>query len=279
MVTSHKSVKMILQLFVCLIAQLSLSFGQEMGYLRIMNGTTARDKQFPYQVGLLCYFDDSKDEPNLCGGTIISKRWILTAAHCLQEPRSELRKVIIYVGSLEVDESKPFVVKKSATIVHKGFNRKIVANDIGLIKLPKDLTFNDRIQPAIFPDLGKTYEGKMAIISGWGLTSKQQASSVLQYIRAPIITNEECEKQWNKQLKGKRRKLVLDSFICIDSRAGLPCRGDSGGPLVLDDGSRTLVGIVSHGYDAKCQVKLPDVLTRVSSFLDWIAEQTGGGLE
>ncbi|XP_022218702.2 chymotrypsin-2 [Drosophila obscura] len=267
---------MILQLIVCLLAQESLVFGQNGGYLRIMNGTVARDMQFPYQVGLLCYYEDSLNRPNLCGGTIISKSWILTAAHCLQEPSSELHHVTVYVGSVEVQESEPFVVNKNATIVHKQFNRKIVANDIGLIKLPKDLKFNARIQPARLANPKESYIGKMAIISGWGVTSKQEASSVLQYIRAPIITNKECEKQWNKQLKGKRRKLVLDSFICIDSRAGLPCRGDSGGPLVLDDGSKTLVGIVSHGYDDKCQVTLPDVLTRVSSFLGWIKEQTGG---
>ncbi|BFF99396.1 brachyurin [Drosophila madeirensis] len=267
---------MILQLVVCLLAQLSLGFGQDRGSLRIMNGTIARDKQFPYQVGLLCYFADSPNEPNLCGGTIISKRWILTAAHCLQDPSSELQKVIVYVGSLSVHESAAYVVRKSATIVHKQFNRKIVANDIALIKLPRDLTFNARIQPARLANPKDSYVGRTAIISGWGLTTKQEASRVLQYIRAPILSNKECEKQWNKQLKGKSRKLVLDSFICIDSRAGLPCRGDSGGPLVLDDGSKTLVGIVSHGYDDKCQVTLPDILTRVSSFLNWITEQTGG---
>ncbi|XP_016984821.1 chymotrypsin-1 [Drosophila rhopaloa] len=265
---------MILQLG--LIIQVSLGFAQEIGSLRIMNGTAAKEKQLPYQVGLLCYFEGSMEEPNLCGGTIISEHWIVTAAHCLQDPNSKLSKVLVHVGSLEYFPDEEIVVNKSHTIVHWKFDRNKVTNDIALIRLPNKLTFNKNIQPAKLPSSKRTYTGRMAIVSGWGLTTKHQPSKVLQYIRAPIISNKECERQWNKQLKGKGRKVVPSSFICIDSKAGLPCRGDSGGPMVLDDGSKTLVGIVSHGFDGECKLKLPDISTRVSSFLKWIKYYTGG---
>ncbi|XP_017071334.1 trypsin [Drosophila eugracilis] len=264
---------MILQLF--LIVQFSLGFGQEIGSLRIMNGFTAKDKQLPYQVGLLCYFEGSMDEPNLCGGTILSNRWIVTAAHCLQDPKTKLSKVLIYVGSLKTN-GKEILVNRSNTIVHQKFDRKTVANDIALIKLPKKLTFNKYVQPARLPSTKYKYTGRTAIISGWGLTTKQQPSKWLQYIRVPIISNNECERQWNRQLNGKGRKVVPYSFICIDSKKGLPCRGDSGGPMVLDDGSRTLVGIVSHGFDGAFKKRLPDISTRVSSFLKWIKYYSNG---
>ncbi|EDW50661.1 chymotrypsin [Drosophila sechellia] len=265
---------MILQL--ALIVQFSLGFGQETGSLRIMNGTAAKAKQLPYQVGLVCYFEGSKDEPNMCGGTILSNRWIITAAHCLQDPKSNLWKVLIHVGKVKSFDDKEIVVNRSYTIVHKKFDRKTVTNDIALIKLPKKLTFNKYIQPARLPSAKKTYTGRKAIISGWGLTTKQLPSQVLQYIRAPIISNKECERQWNKQLGGKSKKVVHNSFICIDSKKGLPCRGDSGGPMVLDDGTRTLVGIVSHGFDGECKLKLPDISTRVSAYLKWIKYYSGG---
>nr|XP_016934811.1 chymotrypsin B [Drosophila suzukii] len=265
---------MILQLV--LIVQFSLGLGQEIGSLRIMNGTAAKVKQLPYQVGLLCYFEGSMDEPNLCGGTILSGHWIVTAAHCLQDPKSKLSKLLVNVGSLHSFEDKEIVLNRSHTIVHRKFDRKTVTNDIALIKLPKKLIFGKNIQAAKLPSTKKTYEGRKAIISGWGITTTQQPSRVLQYIRVPIISNKECERQWNKQLNGTGRKVVPSSFICIDSTKGLPCRGDSGGPMVLDDGSKTLVGIVSHGFDSECKLKLPDISTRVSSHLKWINYYTGG---
>lgn len=183
--------------------------------------------------------------------------------------------MLIHVGKVKSFDDKEIVVNRSYTIVHKKFDRKTVTNDIALIKLPKKLTFNKYIQPAKLPSAKKTYTGRKAIISGWGLTTKQLPSQVLQYIRAPIISNKECERQWNKQLGGKSKKVVHNGFICIDSKKGLPCRGDSGGPMVLDDGSRTLVGIVSHGFDGECKLKLPDVSTRVSSYLKWIKYYSG----
>ncbi|XP_017122071.1 brachyurin [Drosophila elegans] len=265
---------MILQLG--LIVQFSLGLAQAIGSLRIMNGTAAKARQLPYQVGLLCYFEGAIDEPNLCGGAILSAKWILTTAHCLQDPHAKLSKVLVHVGSVENFPGDEIVVNRSHTTVHSKFDRKTVINDVALIRLPKKLTFNRNIQPVKLPSVKRTYAGRMAIISGWGLTSKHQPSSVLQYIRVPIIANKECERQWNKQLKGKGRKVVPASFICIDSRAGLPCRGDSGGPMVLDDGSKTLVGIVSHGFDGACRLKVPDISTRVSSHLKWIKYYTGG---
>ncbi|XP_017048687.1 chymotrypsin-2 [Drosophila ficusphila] len=266
--------KMILQLV--LIVQFSLVLCQEIGSLRIMNGTVAKEKQFPYQAQLLSYFEGDMNEPHLCGGTILSPRWIVTAAHCLQDPKSKLSKVLVYVGSTESYPDNEIVIKRSNTIVHKRFDRKTVFNDIGLIKLPKKLVYNKHIQPAKLPSAKKTYAGRRAIISGWGQTNQGNASNVLLYIQAPIVTNRECESQWNKQLKNKGRKVVPSTFICINSEKGLPCSGDSGGPMVLDDGSRTLVGIVSHGFDAECKLKLPDISTRVSSFLKWIKYYTNG---
>lgn len=78
----------LLVIIVCLLLNKSLGVGQ--GHLRIVNGTAAKPKQFPYQVGLQSYFSNPVDEYSSCGGTIISKRWILTAAHCLQEPKLSL---------------------------------------------------------------------------------------------------------------------------------------------------------------------------------------------
>ncbi|EDW68470.1 brachyurin [Drosophila virilis] len=251
------------------------------GHLRIINGSAARPKQLPYQVALHAYFGNSGDEPSLCGGTILTKRWILTAAHCLQEPDTNLLKVIVTAGALnKTRKDEPghmeLLVRRKDTIVHPLYDRHTVANDIALIRLPKDLKLGAYAQPARLPR-GKNkfnLNGRSAISSGWGLTAKQRPTDILQYLNVKIIPNKLCERLWNKQLNGER-KLILDSFLCIDSKGGLPCRGDSGGPLVLNDGTQTVVGVVSHGYDDKCQLRLPDIFTRVASFNDWIEQHTG----
>lgn len=175
------------------------------------------------------------------------------------------------MGSIDVPgDEKAIMVKPRDTIVHPKFNRETVENDIALIFLSKKLKYNRYIRPAKLPTTS-TYSGRKAFVSGWGLTTEKEPSSVLQYLKVTILSNKECQRRWTKYLNATgKRKEVYSSFVCINSEKGLPCQGDSGGPLVLADGSRTLVGVVSHGYDIDCKIKLPDISTRVSKFLKWI---------
>ncbi|ALC43596.1 CG10469 [Drosophila busckii] len=236
----------IIILSLLLICQRTL--GQDYGFLRIINGTAAKAKQLPYQVALHSYFSSAPKEATICGGTIISKRWILTAAHCLQEPNSKLLKSIVLLGVFNKAKKHEagiirMQINSSHVIPHEHYDLRTVANDIGLVRLPQELKFNVYAQPAKLPKKNdkQTFEGRLAIASGWGVTAKQHQVDVLQYITVKIISNKQCEQLWNAKL-GKARKLMLDSFICIDPHKGLPCRGDSGGPLVLNDVASSRAG-------------------------------------
>ncbi|XP_039487757.1 brachyurin [Drosophila santomea] len=239
---------------------------------RITGGQIAEPNQFPYQVGLLLYVNGGAA---WCGGTIISDRWIITAAHCTD---SLTTGVDVYLGAhdrtnaKEVGQQIIFVETKNV-IVHENWIAETITNDISLIKLPVPIEFNEYIQPAKLPvksDSFNTYGGENAIASGWGKISDSAtgATDILQYAKVPIMNNSGCSPWYFG--------LVADSNICIKTTGGIStCNGDSGGPLVLDDGSNTLIGATSFGIALGCEVGWPGVFTRITYYLDWIEAQTG----
>ncbi|EDV51088.2 brachyurin [Drosophila erecta] len=239
---------------------------------RITGGQIAEPNQFPYQVGLLLYVDGGAA---WCGGTIISDRWIITAAHCTD---SLTTGVDVYLGAhdrknpKEVGQQIIFVEKKNV-IVHEKWDADAISDDISLIKLPVPIEFNKYIQPANLPvksNSYNTYSGENAIASGWGRTSDAElgATDILQYAKVPIMTNSGCSPWY--------LGMVSASNICIKTSGGIStCNGDSGGPLVLDDGSNTLIGATSFGIVFGCELGWPGVFTRITYYLDWIEEKTG----
>ncbi|XP_070135534.1 trypsin beta-like [Drosophila bipectinata] len=249
---------------------------------RIIDGYKASEAQFPYQV----YFD-VLDFTNLekssywsygCGGTLVSKRIILTAAHCLDSPK--ISAVRIYFGALSSNETlfepgkKRLIVKRKDIIIHEDWEPHALYNDIALIKLPIDVNFNEYIQPAKLPSPTVTYIGSEATTSGWeGSLSAEEKEPVpyLKYFNVSIISIDQCYKAMFRH----SYKIYPSSYICIRQSNNSPCHGDSGGPLIVhNDTDSVLVGIVSFAAGG-CTENYPTVYTRVSSYLDWIRKNAG----
>ncbi|XP_043068692.1 serine protease 1-like [Drosophila bipectinata] len=231
---------------------------------RITNGENAVADQFPYQVGLS--FSASKGSW-WCGGSIIANNFVLTAAHCTSGASS----VVIYYGAT-VRTSPKFTqtVSSSDFIQHASYNSVVLRNDISLIKTPA-VTFSSSVNKISLPAIASsysTYVGQTAVASGWGLTS-DTASAVaknLQFVDLTVISNADCVKSFSSLI-------VTSRVICVATpNAHSTCQGDSGGPLALDG---TLIGITSFGSPDGCEVGSPAGFTRVTSYLDWIKENSG----
>lgn len=143
---------------------------------RITNGHPSNEGQIPYQVGLSL---NARSGSQLCGGSIIGKEWVLTAAHCTDGVES----AIVYLGSLVRDD---FTVAYSVTYKeiyqHRQFNPSTFANDISLIRIPP-VTYTNNIQPIKLPAISSsysTYEDEYVIASGWGRTDDSKYDTELQ---------------------------------------------------------------------------------------------------
>nr|CAD7204779.1 unnamed protein product [Timema douglasi] len=252
---------------------------------RIIGGASAARGQFPWQAYLIL------GGSGLCGGSIISSTWILTAAHCLQG--FDTFSVTLGSTSRAVAQIGSHTQVSRLAIIHAQYSGIFIRNDIGLIRLNHDVEFSgeylrtkgivlsyrenwrkDVITPVRLPSWSQSansFSGYPAIVSGFGLTvgGGSTASATLNYADVAIISNTVCSTTFPLNLR--------DSNICTSSTNGKsPCNGDSGGPLVIleTDGLYTEVGIVSFGT-RDCPVGSPAAFVRVTSFLDWISINTG----
>ncbi|XP_059476708.1 brachyurin-like [Neocloeon triangulifer] len=233
----------------------------------IIGGTNATQGTIPYQA--LIYMDNSY----ICGGSLLTTSWILTAAHCV----SGHVNFTVCLGTWDRNNagaeagSKCYVSLSS--IAHESFNPTTLKNDIGLVKLPSAAVLSTKIALTRLPrrsDATKLYDGVLATASGWGRTSNStsSASRFLLTVKMTVITNTECNNTFT----------ITASNVCT-SGAGTKsvCNGDSGGPLtVVDtDGLPTQIGLVSFGSSVSCMIGYPQAYTRLTSYLDWLVTKTG----
>lgn len=125
----------------------------------------ADELQFPWQVAITAY---SGDNEHLDTGSIISKRFVLTAAHCIQGAD----EFILGFGKIGITKYDSSVIQISETgIMHPEYNYENGNHDIGLIYTPDDIPLSLSIQIIRLPlysQQNETFDGFTAIMLGWG---------------------------------------------------------------------------------------------------------------
>lgn len=124
---------------------------------RIVGGKEAKPGQFPYQVSL------RYANSHICGGSIISDRWIVTAGHCIITNVSNL---VAVVGAHRIS-GDGVVYNLNKAIVHENYDSSTIKNDIALVQTADPIEFSLRIRPIA---LNKKHidGGVSAVVSGWG---------------------------------------------------------------------------------------------------------------
>lgn len=239
---------------------------------RIVGGHPTGQNEYPWQVAIA--WPGNNDFQDLyCGGSIINKRFVLTAAHCGVISQDQ---VIVGAYSWLSPLTSGRRVNIDTVIPHEQYNPETKENDIALIRLAEDLNFTDTKEAAVClpsPGTQDTYEGTKAIATGWGSLDYGTPvfPSELQEVEVDVVNNSVCTATNGKV------SLITDSMLCAGSDAGGKdtCQGDSGGPLVSEtNGIYTQIGVTSMGVGCGSE-DFYGVYTRLTSYVDWIGSQVG----
>ncbi|XP_069011770.1 chymotrypsin-like protease CTRL-1 [Embiotoca jacksoni] len=236
---------------------------------RIAGGENTIAGSWPWQVSIHL----TAIGAHICGGTLISDQWVLTAAHCIVTNSTSAWTV--YLGretqaGPNVNEVKHTLSK---VIVHPNYNDTLFNNDIALMKLSSPVTFTDYIRPVCLASNSSLfYNSTLCWATGWGKLGRDEplpASSALQEVQIPVIGNKQCECNYlpNKEAN------ITDNMICAGQENKGACQGDSGGPLQCKQGALWIqAGITSFGVPC-AQAGFPEVYARVSEFQTWMVDQ------
>ncbi|KAM8764535.1 LOW QUALITY PROTEIN: serine protease 52-like [Rhynchonycteris naso] len=229
---------------------------------KIIGGTPANILEFPWLVNI---FDEGR---HLCGGSILSEWWILTASHCFINKTKSTLEIVHDDGDFHTKNVTKIKVDK--LIIHPYFDSWIMDNDIALLLLKSPVNLGVMKVPICLSEVTDIQWWRNCWVSGWGVTiSMQGMHQQLQKVNLKLVKWRKCSDVM---------PMITKNMLCAGSPYGGKdaCQGDSGGPLVCQKKCKSRwyqLGIVSWGVGCG-RSKLPGVYTKVSNYLLWINTET-----
>ncbi|OXU22035.1 hypothetical protein TSAR_000681 [Trichomalopsis sarcophagae] len=224
---------------------------------RIVGGKKVKIEEHPYQLTF------QQSGRHLCGASIISRKWAVTAGHCVGGRASTYR-----VGAGSRHRYNGTFHNVSEIVRHPEYDFAAIDYDIALIKIDDEFSYGSAVRPIQLPERD-LQGGEVVNITGWGAVQQGGASTNdLMATSVPTVDRLVCSKAY------KSVRPITDRMICAGQlKVGGKdsCQGDSGGPLSANN---TLYGIVSWGYGC-AQPKFPGVYSNVAYLRPWITSVTG----
>lgn len=241
-------------------------------------GESARGK-WPWHIAL--FHRNRADLSYKCGGTLISRVHVLTAAHCIFHQvtgyQQNVRNLVVDAGAHDLSQLQ-HRQRHSVKAIHRfdNFTRESHRYDIAVLELDSEVEFNQYVQPACVL-LEKDLTDMVGSVVGWGRTEFDATSSILREAELPVIDLLTCLNS-DRDVFGQ----TLDrGMLCAGYTNGTGlCNGDSGGGLFIEiNGAWYLGGIASftkarHEDETLCQTKGYSVFTKVYEYLPWIRNTT-----
>ncbi|XP_018321822.1 serine protease nudel [Agrilus planipennis] len=238
------------------------------GSSRVVGGKASQPAAWPWMVSVY------RNGVFHCGGVLLTDQWIVSAAHCVDSFTRFYYQV--QAGVLRRFSFTPMeqIRTVSAIVSHQLYDKASLKNDLALMKVSDPFKFNRYVRPICLPTeitAGSNYlrgpsPGTICTAVGWGATVEHGSDpDHMREVEVPVLPR--CKHKEDEE--GRE--------ICAGLAEGGKdaCQGDSGGPFMCRNPNLRhqwyLAGIVSHG-EGCARPNEPGVYTRVSLYLDWIAE-------
>lgn len=241
-------------------------------------GQDAKPGAWPWQIAL------ERRNNFICGESLISATWIITAAHCVAGSGNPADyKVVVGDHNQNANEGTEETVGAKRIISYPEYNRPgRLNNDIALVELAAPVKLSARVNPVCLPSSDSDVPtGSKCYITGWGKIKHPGSSHpILQQAMMPPIDPAKCRQRI--QASGVVSITLTPQMLCagVDKTILSGCHGDSGGPFVClntDGKTYTLHGAVSWGSSSCNAKQLFTVFARVTQYRAWIKQHTGLG--
>ncbi|WP_295641642.1 serine protease [uncultured Methylibium sp.] len=240
---------------------------------KIVGGWPSKPGSRPFQVALVHAGKPNNFDAQFCGGSVIGRNAVLTAAHCVQGKTAADIEILSGTDHLKIGGKRTGVVKIA---VPERYDKATQDGDIAVITTKDPLLGRALALATEADELEHAPPGAAATVTGWGNTAPagQNFPEMLLEVIVPIVSLDTCHQRYAGL---KPPATVTPLMICAGYKRGGKdsCQGDSGGPLFVSTGKSFFqVGVVSWGIGCAAPENY-GVYARVSRFRDWIYAQVG----